>query len=107
MYAILDHQLAEIVMRARDHGRIAEADVDTLLDALRDTDDQLQRLQRATVGRCANCEREGVIVYFDREALVCADDDTCVAFCAGRDARPVATRLFNQATYDELGEGEW
>jgi hypothetical protein len=86
MYAILDHQLAQIVRKARDHGLIFEADVDTLLDALRDTDDELGRLRQATVGECANCERAGVVVYFDREALVCADYEACVAFCAGRDS---------------------
>jgi hypothetical protein len=86
MYAILEHQLAGVIARAKAYGRIDDDDVALLLDALRDTDDELLRVRQATVGRCANCAREGVVVYFDREALVCANYDACVAFCAGRDS---------------------
>lgn len=65
---------------------------DNDIDRLRATVDQLReevasaqaenaRLQQAVVGRCASCERTNRVVYFDREALVCADYHDCWAAC--------------------------
>lgn len=59
----------------------AKPDVLYLLDLV----DQLRadhaRLQQAVVGACASCGRTNRVVYFDREALVCADYDDCWAAC--------------------------
>jgi hypothetical protein len=46
---------------------------------------EIARLQKARVGVCASCGRSDRVVYFDREAMVCADFDDCWAACQVRD----------------------
>lgn len=68
---------------------VAVMDIKWLLaeiDRLRGNEAEIARLQKAEVGVCASCGRDDRVVYFDREAMVCADYDDCWAASRARDA---------------------